>query len=441
MYNKPFFHLFNTALTSLLVVFALTSAAQQTPSPTAGELLGPRATPPKSSALNPQNWTQGPDGKLYAPVGRKDATSNPMPDLELDQPLLTINGTAVTWGAVLRHTELLMSEMRVPQGVTHEQFEAERANLTMRRIYSICRNHTSKTVLAQEALRRGVSLTPAEVDAKDKEVVAKIREVHKAKADNYLKIFHAPNSFYYQDLTNTLLLTKLEQDIIRPSVKITSADIRAGFAARKKENQEIKKYNRDLRPQLEETRREILAGETSFADAAFIVSECGSSHENGEVGTKKLEDLEPNMVQALLKLEPGKLSEIVETPYSFHILKLNRLNRGFLPEGATGDPPIVSVNFAHIMVEKKEPLPDLSRKEMEAKLLDETVEAKRDELQQNLLAAADIQTPLQVGLDDDQTKPAATRTKPRRGSLRERIKAHLDTQGKNPPQTKPPAAE
>lgn len=406
------------------LLFALATTVQvpiaaQTPTPAGGAdaaqtpALGPRIMPPPRSALNPAEWRVGPDGKRYAPIPEREKAPSPLPDLKPEQPLITVNGEPISWGAVRAHAELLVSEVRIPHGVTPQEFEEAHDSLLMRRVYTLGRHHILKTLLAQEARRQGIVLTPEEVAAKDKEVMDKIRISRKQQAERYLKVFQAPGSFYFYDLTNSLLLAHLEKDVIRAAIKVTESDIDAALEKRQQKNREMAEANAKMRPKLEALRKQILDGTLTFADAAFTESDCDSSYDHGEVGSRAVADLQPAMVNALTNLAPGALSEVVETPYSYHILKLNKLNHGFKKEGEKGSAPVVSINFAHIMLEKKEPLPPLTRDEMEKNILDEETLKRREALQEELFAKAKIETTLNMGTDTTSAKKRTASRKPR----------------------------
>ena len=410
-----------SSFTLLLAIAAVRlPAAAQAPKPAEGAAagapapaLGPRVAPPARGALNPAGWTVGPDGKRHAPIPKRETEPSPLPDLKPEQPLITVNGEPISWGAVRDYAELLVSEMRIPHGVTPQQFEEERDNLLMRRVYSLGRHHILKTLLAQEARRKGIVLAPEEVAAKEKEVLEKLRASRKQQAERYLKVFQAPGSFYHHDLTNSLLLAHLEKDVIRAAIQVTETDIDAALAKRQQKNREMAEANAQMRPKLETLRKQILDGSLTFADAAFTESDCDSSYDHGEVGSRAVGDLQPAMVNALTNLAPGVLSDVVETPYSYHLLKLNKLNLGFLKEGEKGPAPVVSINFAHIMLEKKEPLPLLTRDEMKKTILDEETLKRREALQEELLAKAKIETPLKMGNDTVSEKKRPAGRKPR----------------------------
>lgn len=77
------------------------------------------------------------------------------------------------------------------------------------------------------------------------------------------------------------------------------------------------------RRRIESLRTRLLAGE-DFATLAKAESEDADSAANGGElsGWVKGEDMVAPFAQALAKLQPGQLSEIVETPFGFHLIKL-----------------------------------------------------------------------------------------------------------------------
>ena len=66
----------------------------------------------------------------------------------------------------------------------------------------------------------------------------------------------------------------------------------------------------------------------SFSDVAKEYSDDPSKDEGGDIGFAKREDLMPELRQALGSITPGSYTRIVETPYGFHIMKLNEVKKG-----------------------------------------------------------------------------------------------------------------
>lgn len=362
--------------------------AQAAPAPLPGPLL-----PAANQADNLANWKPDADGRLRAPIKpRAEEPKAVLPDLKPEEPLITVNGDTLAWGAMRRHAELMIAGMPLPQGVTMEDFEAERDSILLRRIMRLAENYIVKTLFAQEARRHNLSLAPQEVEAKREAVFAEVRKARR-NPEPYLREYTQPGSYFVYDLTNSLLFAKLKQEVIRPSLTVTDQDILDAIRKRVEKNGEILRTNAGLRPKLEGLLAKIKAGE-SFADVAFTESDCDTSYDGGEWGTFKRGDLRPELMDAAFALEEGELSGIVETPFSFHIIKLLKKNRGIPPAGAREPAPFVSVKIAHIMLEKKAPLPphtpETARREIIETRESETVEAMKD----RLLKAAKIETPL-----------------------------------------------
>ncbi len=58
----------------------------------------------------------------------------------------------------------------------------------------------------------------------------------------------------------------------------------------------------------------------SFEQYARAESDCPSAREGGELGRFTVGELEPTLEQTLFALEPGQVSEVIESPFGFHIL-------------------------------------------------------------------------------------------------------------------------
>jgi len=78
-----------------------------------------------------------------------------------------------------------------------------------------------------------------------------------------------------------------------------------------------------VRDKLEEYKQDILKGKRDFVATATLYSQDpGSYKKGGELGFFGRGDMQPSFEAAAFKLRPGEISDIVETPYGFHILQL-----------------------------------------------------------------------------------------------------------------------
>ena len=77
-----------------------------------------------------------------------------------------------------------------------------------------------------------------------------------------------------------------------------------------------------VRARLEEIKKRIQNGEDFATLAKQFSEDPGSGQAGGELGFHKKRELVPEYEAASLKLEPGQLSEIVESQFGFHLIQL-----------------------------------------------------------------------------------------------------------------------
>ena len=73
---------------------------------------------------------------------------------------------------------------------------------------------------------------------------------------------------------------------------------------------------------LRDLKKRILAGEDFATLARQFSEDPGSASAGGELGFFKKKELTPEYEVAALRLEPGQMSEIVESPFGFHLIQL-----------------------------------------------------------------------------------------------------------------------
>jgi len=102
-----------------------------------------------------------------------------------------------------------------------------------------------------------------------------------------------------------------------PDAQLRASHILLGFP------QQATQAQRDsVRAQVESIRRRALGGE-SFADLARQFSQDpGSAPLGGDLGTFSRGDMVKPFEDAALALQPGEISDVVETPYGLHVIRL-----------------------------------------------------------------------------------------------------------------------
>ncbi|MFP4351498.1 MAG: peptidylprolyl isomerase [Puniceicoccaceae bacterium] len=85
-----------------------------------------------------------------------------------------------------------------------------------------------------------------------------------------------------------------------------------------------------LRQRAEEIHQAIARGEMEFAEAAEKYSDEESTSENGgRIGWIAEDNLQPDLRPAVAALSPGEMTEVVERPDGFHIVRLEQVSEAF----------------------------------------------------------------------------------------------------------------
>jgi peptidyl-prolyl cis-trans isomerase SurA len=83
-----------------------------------------------------------------------------------------------------------------------------------------------------------------------------------------------------------------------------------------------KNLRNEIRDRLIEYRRQVLAGEDFGKLAKTFSEDLGSARNNGDLGYAKRGQMVPPFEAAALNLKPGDMSDIVESDFGFHLIKL-----------------------------------------------------------------------------------------------------------------------
>jgi peptidyl-prolyl cis-trans isomerase SurA len=83
-----------------------------------------------------------------------------------------------------------------------------------------------------------------------------------------------------------------------------------------------KQKKQEAREQLEALRKRIVAGEDFATLAKKYSQDPGSAQAGGELGFFKKKELVPEYEAAALRLEPGQISNVIESQFGFHLIQL-----------------------------------------------------------------------------------------------------------------------
>jgi peptidyl-prolyl cis-trans isomerase C len=112
--------------------------------------------------------------------------------------------------------------------------------------------------------------------------------------------------------------------IAKESVKVRHILVKAGEDAKPEEKERARK-------KIDKARQMILGGK-DFAEVAKEYSECDSATAGGDLGYVEKGFMPPEFDKVAFSLEPGRLSEIVQTKFGYHVLEVtDRKPEGVVP--------------------------------------------------------------------------------------------------------------
>jgi peptidyl-prolyl cis-trans isomerase C len=205
------------------------------------------------------------------------------------------------------------------------------------------------TALVHEAKARRIDVPAAEAkqvsDAKIAQLRQQIpdpRQFNKALADRDMTLERLR-----ADIRNEIAINKMVEAEMAGTPDVSDAEVREFYDKNPDEfvtlrashvligppaaDEEAKKQ---ARAQAEDVVKQARAG-ADFAELARKYSADGSAQQGGDLGFFPRNAMVPQFSEAAFKLEPGQISDVVETQFGFHVIKaVERKNVSFDEAGA-----------------------------------------------------------------------------------------------------------
>ncbi|MGB9835968.1 MAG: peptidylprolyl isomerase [Candidatus Saccharicenans sp.] len=151
-----------------------------------------------------------------------------------------------------------------------------------------------------------------------------------------------------QELLDSLLVEKYKRERVK-DVVVTDEEIKEYYQAHKKDFlvpervrvSQILVKSSDLAVKLQEKLK--MATEDEFHQAAKDYSEAPDAYKGGVMGVFKPGDLPYDMEKVIFSLEEGKVSQVFESPYGYHIFRLDQKYPPMLMELEEAAPKIRNI--------------------------------------------------------------------------------------------------
>jgi len=261
------------------------------------------------------------------PEVKKDAvtaTAVTAPVADIQGPVAKVNGVSIDAVELRRATKVLLRGQAAPAG---QQAAVDKQALEQL---------VSAELLYQAAAKVEVTDLDKQIDAKLAQGKARFaNEQDFAKAIKDLEMNEKDLREYTR---RDLLISKFVETNIVPKIKVTEEDARKFYdqnpdkftrsesvkashiliGVDSKASADDKKKAREKAEKL----RKDLAGGADFAALAKENSTCPSSQQGGDLGFFGKGQMVPPFEQAAFSMKPGEISDVVETQFGYHIIKL-----------------------------------------------------------------------------------------------------------------------
>lgn len=192
------------------------------------------------------------------------------------------------------------------------------------------------TALVHEARARGITVSDAEAKAAGDAKIAELRQqipdrqaFDKALADRNMTL-----SRLRSDIRNDLAINRMMEAELAGAPAITDAQVREFYDKNPDEFRGVRASHILIRPEgfddaskkkARATAEDLMKqarGGADFAELARTHSADGSAQQGGDLGFFTRGSMVPAFSDAAFALQPGQVSDVVETQFGFHVIKL-----------------------------------------------------------------------------------------------------------------------
>jgi parvulin-like peptidyl-prolyl isomerase len=276
-------------------------------------------------------------------------------EMSLNDVIVSVNGVELTKRQFEENVNRTLKRLTQRPNMKKNQI----AMLGRRYINTYIPAYVNTQLLMQEARRTGV-LSEADLAVAVAEWIKQEARSEKKPVDEFLKTVPGGAAALTNDAVQTVLAEAVIGTNVLPNVHVTEQVVQATIDAIKEENAAVDATNAVKVAWLKTLREQIVAG-ADFGKLADIHSQCKRSApgNNGYWGEFERRDfIEPKMRDAVFRLKPGEVSDVLEDEEGFHLVKV--LDAKNVPSNlAAKATQAESLSLAHIL-SRREPALEMS---------------------------------------------------------------------------------
>ncbi len=244
------------------------------------------------------------------------------------QAVAFVNGSPITVDAYKRNTNILLKRYMLMFPYTsldqQDYQQSEQASL----------NHLiNRELLYQECQRLNLPITEDMIEDKLNQVKSRLGS--EQEYQNFLNASTMSEADFIEDIKRDLAVKVIVANVLRPKIEVTDQELRELYEKKKNipamvrashivivvkedEDEQSRKKKREL---MEEIHKKLIEG-ADFAEMARMYSQDPSRKNGGDVGYFAPGEMVKPFEQVAYSLNVGETSDVFETRYGYHILKV-----------------------------------------------------------------------------------------------------------------------
>jgi len=225
-----------------------------------------------------------------------------------------------------------------------------------------------KTLLMSEAKKQGITISEEDKKAQTEKVETQLKSQNKTIED-YFKESPMGEKRARKEFDEGMIIDKLLTTTVIDKILVDDAaaakqiaEITAANKELEEKNKNLDKANAEKKAQIKDIQKQLADG-ANFEELAKANSDCPSGQKGGSLGEFTHGQMVKAFEDVAFAQEVGKVSDIVETQFGYHLIKTTAKSPAVEAKGDTPAKP-ESVTASHILIkseqaQKAQPIPTM----------------------------------------------------------------------------------